>query len=71
MEWAAVDRKARAASLQDELNATEKEIERASARHQAMACNPGLCGGGFLGLPYSTSKRRLAGRSAPCCSWQA
>ena len=43
MEWAAVDRKARAASLQDELNATAKEIERASARHQAMAGNPGFC----------------------------
>jgi hypothetical protein len=46
MERAAVDRKARAVSLQDELNATAKEIEHGHKRGGGtMTGNPGLCGG--------------------------
>lgn len=61
MERAAVDRKARAASLQDELNATANEIEDEHQRGSgAMTGNPGLCGGGFLGMAYSTSKLKCS-----------
>jgi hypothetical protein len=47
MERAAVDRKARAASLQDELNATAKEIEHGHQR--GVAAMAGNQGGGQSG----------------------